>query len=65
MPRHPNDLKTEELTLATTPQVVAYLRQLLKTGLYGKNPADAAERLLTRTLEQLLDGGKIKPPRGV
>ena len=64
MPRRPNDLKTEELTLATTPQVVAYLRQLLKTGLYGKNPADAAERLLARTLEQLLDRGRIKTPRG-
>ena len=65
MPRPRNDLKTEPLTLATTPQVVAYLKQLLKTGLYGKNPADAAERLLTRTLEQLLRAGRIKPPRGV
>jgi hypothetical protein len=63
MPRRPNDLKTEELTLATTPQVVAYLRHLLKTGLYGKNPADAAERLLARTLEQLLDDGRIKRPK--
>jgi hypothetical protein len=63
MPRHPNDLPTEELTLATTPQVVAYLKQLLKSGLYGKNPAEAAERLLSRTLEQLLNDGKIKRPK--
>jgi hypothetical protein len=64
MPRKPNDLKTEELRLSTTPQVVGYLKRLLRTGLYGKNPADAAERLLTRALEQLLAAGRIKPPRG-
>jgi hypothetical protein len=64
MPRHRNDLKTEELTLATTPQVVGYLKQLLRTGLYGKNPADAAERLLTRALEQFLAARRIRPPRG-
>ena len=64
MPRKPNDLKTEPLTLATTPQVVRYLRRLIKTGLYGKNAADAAERLLTRALEQMLRAGSIKLPRG-
>ena len=64
MPRPRNDLKTEPLTLATTPLVVGYLKQLLRTGLYGKNPADAAERLLSRTLEQLLRAGRIKLPRG-
>ena len=64
MPRKPNDLKTEPLTIATTPQVVAYLKQLLRTGFYGKNPADAAERLLARTLEEMLKEGSIKAPRG-
>ena len=64
MPRKPNDLKTEPLSLSTTPQVIGYLKQLLKSGLYGKNAADAAERLLTRTLEQMLQTGRIKPPRG-
>ncbi len=64
MPRKPNELKTEPLTIAATPQVVAYLKQLLKTGFYGKNPADAAERLLARTLERMVDAGRLKPPRG-
>ena len=64
MPRKPNDLPTEELRLSTTPQVVGYLKRLLRTGLYGKNPADAAERLLTRALEENLKEGRIKPPRG-
>ena len=64
MPRKPNDLPTEELRLSTTPQVVDYLKRLLRTGLYGKNPADAAERLLTRALEEKLKEGSIKPPRG-
>ncbi len=64
MSRKPNDLPTEELRLSTTPQVVGYLKRLLRTGLYGKNPADAAERLLTRALEEKLKEGRIKSPRG-
>ncbi len=64
MPRKRNDLETVPITLSTTPQVVGYLKQLLKTGLYGKNAAEAAERLLSRTLEEMLRTGRIKPPRG-
>jgi len=64
MPRKRNDLETVPVTLSTTPQVVGYLKRLLKTGLYGKNAAEAAERLLTRTLEEMLRVGKIRPPRG-
>jgi hypothetical protein len=64
MPRKPNDLPTEELRLSTTPQVVSYLKHLLRTGFYGKNPADAAERLLARTLERMVEAGRLKPPRG-
>jgi hypothetical protein len=63
MARKPNDIKTVPISLSTTPQVEGYLKQLLKTGLYGKNAADAAERLLTRTLEEMLRAGRIKPPR--
>jgi hypothetical protein len=59
MARPPNDLDTETITLSTTPHVNRYLRQVLKTGLYGKNPAEAAERLLTRALEDMLRDGRI------
>jgi hypothetical protein len=64
MPRKRNDLSTVPVTLSTTPQVVSYLKQLLKTGLYGKNTAEAAERVLAQTLEGLLRRGRIRPPKG-
>jgi len=41
MPRKPNDLKTEPLTLSTTPHVVQCLKQLVRTGFYGKNGTEA------------------------
>jgi len=64
MARKPNDIETVPLPLSTTPQVVGYLKQLLKTGLYGKNATEAAERVLSRTLERMVDAGRLKPPRG-
>lgn len=59
MPRKPNELETVPITLSTTPQVVGYLKQLLETGLYGKNTAEAAERLLTRTLQEMLGNKQL------
>jgi|HubBroStandDraft_3_1064219.scaffolds.fasta_scaffold34701_3 hypothetical protein len=66
MARQRNTIRTETLTLSTTPHVRTYLRQLLATGLYGKNDAEAAERLLTRVLDDLLERGRLrrKEPRG-
>ena len=54
MPRSPNQVPTVNVTLSTTPQVHEYLRKLAETGLYGKNAAEAADRLLTRAIEQLI-----------
>jgi len=51
--RQRNDLPTQELRVSTTPQVIALLRSLVATGLYGKNPAEAAERILAEKLRQL------------
>lgn len=64
MARKPNDIGTVLLPLSTTPHVVGYLKELLKTGLYGKNTTEAAERLLARTLERMVDRGRLKLPRG-
>lgn len=36
-----------------------YLFGLVATGLYGKNPADAAERLVARGIEQAISEGTI------
>lgn len=63
MPRKPNDLKTEMLDVSTTPHVVRCLKELIKTGFYGKNAAEAAERLLSRTLEGMVREGTLKAPK--
>jgi hypothetical protein len=40
-------------------EVQAHLESLVRTGLYGATPADAAERLISRGLEVLLEAGII------
>jgi hypothetical protein len=60
MARKPNNIKTAPpITLSTTPPVVAYLEQLVATGLYGKNPAEAAERLVANGIRNLLKDGTL------
>jgi hypothetical protein len=49
-----NQLETVQLTVATTQPVVDYLQDLVLTGLFGKNPSEAAERLLANGIEQLI-----------
>jgi hypothetical protein len=60
MARPRNDLKTVPTTIATTDMQRAYLAELVKTGLYGKNSADAAERLVAGGLERLVKEGTIR-----
>jgi Arc/MetJ-type ribon-helix-helix transcriptional regulator len=60
MPKEQNLVPTERITLSVTPQVVKYLEQLVKTGFYGKNVADAAERILSHVLEERWQQEKIK-----
>lgn len=57
MARRPNKLETVELRVSTNPRVEQLLIRLVETGLYGKNPAEAVERLVTRSLEGLLTDG--------
>ena len=54
MARKENQLETVPLKLSTTQQVMDLLRALVDTGLYGKNTAEAAERLLAQSLSQLI-----------
>jgi hypothetical protein len=63
MARKPNDLPSHELRISTTPQVVVLLGRLVETGLWGKNPTDAAERLIGRGIESLLKEGILTPPK--
>lgn len=63
MARQPNELPTQELRVSTTPQVITLLRSLVATGFYGKNPAEAAERILAEKLRQLKAEGAAKPEK--
>lgn len=64
MPRTPNKVKTVTITVSTTPPVYDYLESLVDTGLFGKNPAEAAERLISRGIEQHMAEGTLIKSRG-
>lgn len=64
MPRAPNTIPSRTVTITTTDQVVKLLEKLVKTGLHGKNPAEAAERLLASSLREVLIRGELGKPRG-
>src|SRR5262244_2457697 len=57
MARKPNPVKSVQITVSTTPLVHGYLSALVDTGLYGKNAAEAAERLIAKGVEVALAGG--------
>lgn len=59
MARKPNNLETVTMTISTTPPIMGRLKDLVSTGLYGKNPAEAAERLVARSIEDLLQNGTL------
>lgn len=59
MARAQNPLPSIKITVSTTQKVRDYLSALVSTGLYGKNPADAAERLLAKGIEQAILSGTI------
>jgi len=54
-----NLLETTTVTLSTNPLVVERLERLVSTGYYGKNTAEAAERLLAETLKALEKAGEV------
>jgi hypothetical protein len=59
MPRKQNVVQTVQITISTTHMVKLYLSALVATGLYGKTPAEAAERLISLGLERALTAGVI------
>lgn len=54
-----NPIRSHKLTVTTTLVVRRYLEKLVLSGLFGKNAPEAAERLLARALEDLVDNGKL------
>jgi|GraSoi2013_100cm_1033763.scaffolds.fasta_scaffold184609_2 hypothetical protein len=64
MPRKRNNVPTVTITISTTEGVRSYLDALVSGGLFGKNPAEAAERLVARGLENLLRDGTLRARSG-
>jgi hypothetical protein len=59
MPRDPNKIGTVTITISTTPPIKKHLEKLVASGFYGKNAAEAAERIIARGIEQLLADSKL------
>jgi hypothetical protein len=55
-----NIIATVQITISTTAIVKKHLLSLAATGLYGKNHAAAAERLIARGIEEAIKSGTIK-----
>jgi len=55
-----NTIGTVKITISTTRPVQTLLEKLVLTGFYGKNPAEAAERLLARGIESLAKDGTLQ-----
>lgn len=53
MGRTPNPTKTVTFTVSTTPMVKAYLESLVGRGVFGKNVAEVAERLICEKLRDI------------
>lgn len=53
MARPRNKADTVTITLSTTPQVRRWLEILVADGSYGKNVAEAAERLIAEKIREL------------
>ena len=53
MSRTPNALPSVTLRISITPQIETRLDRLIETGFFGKNRAEAAERLISERLREL------------
>jgi spore maturation protein CgeB len=60
MGREPNLIRTKQITLSTTPQVASYLGDLVRSGLWGKNASEAAERLVSEQIRKLIQDGTLR-----
>jgi hypothetical protein len=60
MPKKRNDVKTVQKTVSLAKGVCVYLDDLVALNLYGKNPTEAAARLIDKQIESLLEKGILK-----
>ncbi|MDC0276153.1 MAG: hypothetical protein ACKVJU_09315 [Verrucomicrobiales bacterium] len=62
MARPKNTLKTVQVTISTTEQVKDVLEALTNSGMYGKNAADTAQRLMLERIRDLQQTGMAPRP---
>ena len=55
MARKKNPLESVSIRFSGNRVIVEYLSDLVKTGLYGRTPGEAAERLVSQGLERLIE----------
>jgi hypothetical protein len=58
--RPKNSISSEKVTFSASDEVVHYLEDLIKVGLYGKTSPEVVNTLVTRQIEQLIKDGIIK-----
>ncbi len=63
MARRQNSVGTEKLHLSTTPQVLAALDALIRTGLFGKTRTEIAEELLRMKVRETVTEGWLERAR--
>jgi hypothetical protein len=59
MPKSPNRVKAEEVSLSLNSQTVWYLDRLIETGLYGNTRPQAAMIALVDQCKMLIADGKL------
>jgi hypothetical protein len=59
MTRPRNVLTARQLKYSGNRLIEEYLAELVKTGLYGRTPAEAAERLVSQGIERLIKEGTL------
>ena len=59
MTRPRNVLTARQLKYSGNSIVQEYLAELVKTGLYGRTPGEAAERLISQGIERLIKEGTL------
>jgi hypothetical protein len=56
-----NLIPTATITVSTTERVEEYLADLVLGGFFGKNTAEAAEKVIVFGLEKLIEAKKLEP----
>jgi Arc/MetJ-type ribon-helix-helix transcriptional regulator len=55
MPRHPNQVATSQFTVSVNERLLPLLDELVESGEYGKNRAEAIERVMSHFIRDAVD----------